>query len=104
MAGVVVAVAGTILVGALVRANRSHELRIERALLTQLVASQLALLDDEITARTSTDGTYPAPLDDVRWTLAWTPRPLAPLVQTTLTVSRKDHDVHVVTYRRLAKP
>ena len=102
IASLVIAAASALLVGGLVAANRSSELWSERLLFTQVLASRLALLDDELSDQTPTHGILPAPLEDVSWTLAWTDAPLAPLVQATLSVSRKDHAADVVTYRRLA--
>ena len=101
IASIVIASAGALLVGGLVAANRSSDLRIEQVLFTQALAGRLALLDDELSDQTPTHGTLPAPLDDVSWSLAWADAPLAPLVQATLSVSRKDHAADVVTYRRL---
>ena len=102
MASVVVAAAGALLVGGLIGANRSTALRVERILSTQLLASELALLDRQLGPDTPTSGHFSPPFEDVQWTLAWTPTPRAPLVEATLTVSRGDHHVDAVTYRQLA--
>ena len=104
MAAVLLASAGAMLVGGLVAANRSSDARIEQALSTQVLASQFALLDEQITPQTPTRGTVSSPLGEYTWTLEWTKAPLAPLVEATLTLSRKDRASHVVTYRPLIQP
>ena len=104
IASVIVASAGALLIGGLVAANRSADLRIDQTLSTQLLASQLALLDDQIDPNTSTSGTFPSPLDAFAWTLEWTDAPLTPLAQTTLTVTTKSRAAHVVTYRSVVQP
>lgn len=103
MASAVGAAAAAMLVGGLIASNRSSVLRVERAVSTQLLASQLALLDDVIPSEAETSGNYPAPLQDFTWALEWTETPLAPLAETTLTVKKGDHATHVVTYRSLAQ-
>ena len=87
-------------------ANRSASLRVDRAVSTQALASQLALVDDTVSAQTPTAGTLPTSLGDVSWTLQMTEAepPLVPLIRTTLTVSYHGHETHVVTDRRSAQP
>ena len=104
IASVVVASAGALLIGGLVAANRSAEARIDQILSTQLLASRLALLSDPLDPSTPTSGTFPSPLDEFTWTLAWTDAPLAPLAEATLTVETKSRAAHVVTYRPLVQP
>ena len=106
ISSLVVGAAGALLIGGLVAANRSADWRIEQILTTQLLASRLALLDDSLSDTTLRSGIFPAPLDDFTWTLdiAGIDGPLAPLAQGTLTVTRKDHASHVVTYRPVAAP
>ena len=104
IASVVVAAAGALLIGGLVAANRSAEVRIDQTLATQLLASQLALLGDQLDPNTPTSGTFPPPLDEFAWTLEWTEVPLTPLAEATITVTTKNHVAHVVTYRPLVQP
>ena len=103
MASVVVAAAAALLVGGLVAANRSADRRREQVLMAQLLASRLAMLDDQLTGDEPAQGAFPEPLEAFSWSLEQTDAPLAPLAQVTLTVSRNDHNAHVVTYRRLAE-
>jgi len=103
IASVIAASAGALLIGGLVAANRHAELRIERALLTQLLASRLALLEEPLGEQTPTGGTVSSPQGEITWTVEWTQIPDSPLAQTILTVRRGGHEAHVVTYRRLAE-
>jgi len=105
MASLIVSVAGALLVGGLVAANRSTDLRLHQMLSTQWLANQLALLDDTLSGSTATGGTF-LPLDDATWTLSVEPAddPLKPLAKATIIVTRKDLTSHVVTYRPVAKP
>ena len=104
IASVIAASAGALLVGGLVAANRSANLRVNAALTTQALATQLALLDDQLTPQMPTSGPCVAALTACTWTLVWTDAPLAPLVEATLSVSSDDRTAHVVTYRTLAQP
>lgn len=101
MASVVVAAGGAMLIGGLVAANRSRELRIEQLLATQLLAGRLAELDDEIGAETPMSGTFAEPLDEFAWSLEHNDPSPDGLAQATLTVSHDDHHTHAVTLRRL---
>jgi len=104
VSSVVVAAAAALLIGALAAVNRSTERRIEQTLTTQLLASQLALLDDRVGDATPKSGTFPPPTEEFVWTLQVEDAgaPLSPLAKATLTVTRKDHAAHVVTCRPLA--
>lgn len=105
ISSVVAAVAASLLMGALMPANRSVVLRAEQAVSLQLLASELALVDQQIAADQAMQGTYAAPLDEYRWALTLTPLP-APqdtVVETTLTVTRGEGaSRHVVTHRQAA--
>ena len=103
MAAVIVAAVGSLLAGGLIAANRSRDVRVEQALSAQLLASELALLDDELTEQTPTTGTISAAPESFTWTLQRAGAPLPPLVTATLTLSHNGHNTHVVTYRRLAE-
>ncbi len=103
MAAVIAGAVGSLLAGSLIAANRSRDIRVEQALSTQVLASQLALLDDELTEQTPTSGTIPATPEEFTWTLQRAKVALMPLVTATLTLSRGSHEAHVVTYRRLAE-
>jgi|GEM_PF-2711331 len=105
IASVLVGAAGALLVSGLVTANRGADRRITQILSTQLLASQLALLDDQIGPKTPTHGTLSSPLGECTWTLEWTQTSLTPLVQATLSLEQKDHQTsHVVTYRTFVQP
>ena len=104
VASVVVSAAGALLVGGLVQANRSAGLRVERMISTELLASELALLDGPVDPQQPSGGPCAPPLNDCAWTLRWTPAPLVPLAEATLAVERKSGTVHVVTYRPIAEP
>jgi prepilin-type N-terminal cleavage/methylation domain-containing protein len=102
IATAIVAAAGALLAGGLLASHRSLERRTEQALLTHLLADRVALLDDTLNSQTPRGGSFPPPLDDVTWTLAWSPIPQTGLAQATLTVTREGHAVNATTYRRLA--
>ncbi len=104
VASVVMAAAGELLIGGMVWANRSADLQTEQVLATQLLASHLASLDGPLNRQMPVEGTCPPPRDDFSWTLQWSEAPLAPLAETTITVKRKDHATHVVTYRPVSEP
>jgi len=105
MASLIVSVAGALLVGGLVAANRSTDLRLHQMLSTQWLANQLALLGDTLSDSTPTSGTF-LPFDDATWALTVEPAddPLKPLMKAVFTVTRKDLTSHVVTYRPVAEP
>ncbi len=105
MASLIVSVAGALLVGGLVVANRSTDLRLHQILSAQWLANQLALLDDRLSDSTARSGTF-LPLDDATWALTVEPAddPLKPLAKAAITVTRKDLTSHVVTYRPVAEP
>lgn len=68
VAAVLTAAAGALLAGALISANRSNDLRGHRALTTQWLASELALLPEIAAPGTHAAGTLPSPDEDVAWT------------------------------------
>ena len=106
VSSVVVAAAGALLAGALAAANRGADRRIEQILTTQLLAGQLALLDDRVGDATPKSGTFQTPTEEgFLWTLQMEDAgtPLSPLAKVTLTVTRKDHAAHVVTCRPRAQ-
>ena len=103
IAAVIAAAAGALLIGGLVAANRSAEIRMAQTLSTHVLANQLALLDNQLGPKTPITGTVSSPLGQYTWTLAWTEAPLAPLAETTLTVTSPQGASHVVTYRQLAQ-
>lgn len=107
VASVVAAVAAALLAGAMVPANRSAALRADQAISVQLLASRLALLEDQLAADQPTTGRFDAPLDAYAWTLQLTPLPVpqAGLMAATLAVERTDGThLDVVTYRQAAQP
>ncbi len=103
IASVVVASAAALLVGGLVASNQCIERRIEARLATQLLASQLASLDDRLNDDLPSAGTFAPPLNTFAWTIERSEAPLAPLLQTTLTVAVGDRLARVVTYRQHAE-
>jgi len=107
VASVVAAVAAALLAGAMVPANRSAAIRADQAIAVQLLASRLALLEDQLTADQPATGQFDAPLENYAWTLSLTPLP-APqtaLVAATLAVERTEGThLDVVTYRQAAQP
>ena len=104
IASVVVASAGALLIGGLVTANRSAQIRIDQTLATQLLASQLALLDDQFQPKTPRQGSMEPPLEDDTWALEWSETPWTPLVEAKLSVSHKGQAVDAVTYRPFTEP
>jgi len=101
MASAIAAVAGGLLAGGLGAANRSAALRGEQIILTQLLAGRLALLGDEQDEQAPTQGTFPAPLDDARWTLEWSSGPSPSLAEAVVAVTRGDRTMELTTFRRL---
>jgi prepilin-type N-terminal cleavage/methylation domain-containing protein len=101
IASVVIASAAVLLIGGLIGANRAAALRTEAALMAQSLASQLALMGDQLSSNTPTSGPCASQLSDCAWTLAWSETALTPLAEATLRISRKDRTDHVVTYRAL---
>lgn len=104
IAAIVVASAGVLLVSGLVSSNRSAEQRMRQSVATQLLASRLALLDDQLQPDTPVEGAFEPPLDESAWALEWSETLWTPLVETTLSVSHKGQTVDAVTYRPLAEP
>jgi hypothetical protein len=105
IAAVIIAAGGALLVGGLAGANRSADLRVERAVATQLLASEIALLPEAVGGATPTAGTFPPPLADYDWTLDHVPsQTMAPLEELTLTVSRQGRRIHAVSARPLESP
>lgn len=105
VAAVIVAAAGALLVGGLVGANRSADLRVERVVAGHLLASRLALLPEAVSDTTPTAGTFPEPLAGYTWTQTRTPsQMLAPLEELTVTVSRQGRRLDAVTARPVESP
>ena len=104
IAGVIIAMTGSLLIGGLMSANRSGELRASQAIATQLVAGQLALVDDSVTLSDANKGACPEPYPDSTWVLEQQDTPLASVKRIQLTVTHEGHDIHVATYRRLKEP
>lgn len=106
MAAALLAAAGALLAGGLLWANRSAEARAQRALLTQLLASQLNDLEETLTGDEPTEGVFDPPVDEAAWMLDIQPveAPENPLRRVTLTVTHHGQSAHTVTYRRLAEP
>lgn len=107
IAAIVVASAGTLLTAGLLTSNRGAQQRLRQIAATQLLASQVALLDDHVTGVPGElSGTFPTPLETFRWTQRWEQAagPLNPLAQTTLTVSDGTYTAHVVTYLPIKEP
>ena len=102
MASIVVASAEALLISGLISANRGADLYVERALSTQLLASQLALLDEPLPHDVPTHGTFPA-WPEWSWTLQWQESAFAPLQETTITIAHQAQAYHLVTYRTLAE-
>ena len=107
IASIIIAAAGALLAGGLVTSNRGADLRMQQVLSTQLLASRLALVDDQLQGAQGEDhGTFPPPLEAFHWTQQWeqTPSQLAPLARTVVTVSDGTSTAHVVTYRPVKEP
>ena len=104
IASVIVASAAALLLGGLIAANRGSDIRIEQALSTQALASELAQLDEPLASDISTSGVCTLLKDGCQWTLSWVQAPLDPLVAATLTVRLNGHAYRLVTYRSLAQP
>ena len=107
IASIIVAAGGTLLAGGLVTSNRGAQLRRQQVLSTQLLASRLALVDDQLQeAQGEAGGTFPPPLETFQWTQRWEQAegPLHPLAQVTLVVSDGTSTAHAITYRPIQEP
>ena len=107
IAAIVVASAGTLLVAGLITANRGAEQRLRQITVEQLLASQVALLDDHVVGTAGElSGTFPPPLETFHWIRRWeqTEGPMHPLAHTTFTVSDGAYTAHVETYRPIKEP
>jgi len=107
IAAIVVAAAGTLLVAGLLTANRQAVQRLRQITATQVLASQLALLEDHVVGAPGEDaGILPPPPEPFHVTRHWeqTVGPMHPLAQTTLTVSDGTSTVHAVTYLPIKEP
>ena len=103
IASIIIAAAGALLAGGLVTSNRGADLRMQQVLSTQLLASRLALVDDQLQRA---QGEERGTLDGFHWTQQWEQAQdhLAPLARTVVTVSDATSTAHVVTYRPVAEP
>ena len=104
IAGVIIAMTGSLLIGGLISANRSGELRVQQAIAAQLAASQLALIDEQVAPDSPNKGAFPEPYQDSTWILEQQDTPIPTVKRLQLTVSYQGHDFHVATYRRLKDP
>lgn len=104
VAAVITAAAGALLAGALVAANRSSALRGQRALATQWLASQLALLPETAAPGEQDQGTLPAPSDQVAWAFATgaAEPPLASLTAAHWSLTGAQ-SADVITYRPITE-
>ena len=100
IAAIVVAAAGTLLIAGLLTVNRGAEQRLRQIATTQVLASQLALLDDHVG---EDGGILPPPPEPFQVTRRWEPAegPMHPLAKATLTVSDGTYTAHAITYRRV---
>jgi type II secretory pathway pseudopilin PulG len=104
IASIVVAAGGTLLAGGLVTSNRSAALRLRQLIATQLLASQVALLGDEVVGDAGeTGGTYVPPLEAFHWTQRWE-LVADQLARTTVSVSDGSYTAHAVTYLPIKEP
>ena len=104
IAGVIIAMTSSLLIGGLMSANRSGELRVQQAIATQLIANQLALTDDSVAPDDTNKGGCPEPYKDSTWILEQQETPIVSVKRIQLTVTHQGHDFHVATYRRLKEP
>ncbi len=104
IAGVIIAMTSSLLIGGLRSANRSGELRVQQAVGAQLLANQLALMGDQITAETPHQGACPEPYGDSAWTLKVQDTALLSVKQVELELTHQGHTFHVVTYRGFKEP
>ena len=96
--------AGALLASALIFANRSAILRGDRALATQWLASQLAVLPEAATLGAHADGSLPAPEEGTTWTFdtAAAEPPLASLAAVRWRLAGGQL-ADVITYRPIAE-
>ncbi|MDP3704134.1 MAG: hypothetical protein Q8R78_07075 [Candidatus Omnitrophota bacterium] len=104
MAAVVVASAGSLLAGGLVISNRGADRRLAQLLATQILATELALLEDQVVGAFGEDsGRRSPPPEPFRVTRRW--EPVADqMAQMTLTVSDGSYTAYAVTYRPVKEP
>ncbi len=104
IAGVIIAMTSSLLIGGLISANRSGELRAQQAVAAQLLANQLALISDQITPEAPHQGTCPEPYSHSTWTLKLQDTALLSVKQVELELTHQGHIFHVVTYRGFKEP
>ncbi len=94
--------AAALLAGGLLAANRIADLRMERAVLTQLLANRLAELDDPLPIDESASGSFSSPYDGYTWALERLNSTKESIGVFTLRVTHEGHTVDAVTARRMA--
>lgn len=99
IAGVIVALTASLIVGGLVAANRSGELRTRQVIANQLLSSQLASLTDSLASPQPQEGGFPEPWTDSHWSLTVADTDTHGLKQLDLTVTHQGHSVHATTFR-----
>lgn len=104
MAAVIASSAAALLIGVLISANRQASLRKEQAVASQVLATQLALLDDALTSATPSEGACAAAPSGCRWKLEHTPTVIPQLEKVVLTVETEGRSLRASTYRRLIEP
>ena len=107
IAAIIVAAAGTLLIAGLLTVNRGAEQRLRQIATTQVLASQLALLDDHVVGVSGADGGLLAPAPEpFHVTRRWEQieGPMHPLAKATLTVSDGTYTAHAVTYLPIQEP
>ena len=104
IAATIIASGSALLISALVASNRSSSLRIEPTIINQAMASQLALLEDELRFDSTTSGLCLYPYENFNWKIHWEKMSLSPIAQVALTISDEKRSANVVTYRKLIEP
>lgn len=104
IAGVIIAMTGALLIGGLLSANRSAEMRARQAVTAQLLASQLALIDGKINTDSPVKGNFSGAYADSTWQIEQYDTAVASVKQVQLTVNHQGYAAHAATYRILKDP
>ena len=99
IASAIMAAAGGLLMSSLITANRGTALRAEQAVLGQVLASQLAQVDEPLASNQGASGSLPRPFEDRTWQLTIDDAPQPSLRQAALSVEHGTQHLELITWR-----
>lgn len=104
IAGVIIAMTSSLLIGGLISANRAGEMRCQQAVGAQLLATQLALIGDSMSAQSPLQGPGPEPYSGSSWAIEEQDTSMASVKQIRLTLIHQGQVFHASTYRAVKEP